>query len=115
MRFTNKFILPGYVIWASAILHLPVLALDFAAYGMAMIAVIAVYAVLGLGLTRGMRWVGWISFLVMLVGLVAALVGTMDNNGILSTLFAAILALDIAAALLLFRALWFKDPKPAQA
>lgn len=115
MRFTNKFVLPGYLIWASAVLHLPILAIAMATYGTTMLAAIIIYGALGFGLTRGMRWVGWISFLVMLVGIIAALVGMLDSLGIVSTLFTAILALDIAAALLLFRALWFKDPKPVQA
>lgn len=83
-----------------------------AAFGDTMIMGVtgALYIVIGMGLTRGMRWLGYFAFLFMIFGSMLAY-GFMTVAPAPQWVTLTIIALDLLAAVNLFVAIW-KAPAP---
>ncbi|KMK67227.1 hypothetical protein [Puniceibacterium sp. IMCC21224] len=95
-----------------AVLHLPVLVLNWRDYGAQTIFVILVLAALGMGLILRMRWVAYLAFIATLGSVTAALAGALSEFSLVALAFWAIAVIDVIAAAVLFGMLW---TKPAQA
>ena len=98
----------GVLVMASGLLHLPFfLIAGTGAFAAALAWIGVVWLVLGFGIWR-LRWrlLAWLGFLAMLFGGVAAYAGTGYAVGNAVWLFAAIAAVDLLAAFLLFLTLW---------
>ena len=64
------------------------------------------YVALAAGLARGKLWVAWIALICMLGGAAGSIVELFNPSSVPVWVFQAILALDFAAALALFGAIW---------
>ncbi|WP_163851385.1 hypothetical protein [Pseudooceanicola aestuarii] len=111
MHHDIRYRLAAGLMGLSAVIHLPVAALDFASYGVSMIVGAALWSVLGLGVWRGWRWCAWLGFLGLAFGLSVAIAGAMGTFGLLATLFLAMALTDLAGAAVLFTLLW-RAPGP---
>lgn len=94
------------LLFLSAALHLPVLALAPQSYAPQAFVATVLWAAFGFGLLHGFRWVAYLAFLGMLAGLVFALGAAMSTFGLTSVLFWLIFVVDLVAALALFGLLW---------
>lgn len=94
-------------VFISAALHLlPAVLTGFAAEGVTLLAPAVVYALLALGLRRGVFGTAWLSFLVMLFGSGSAILALYAPSSVPAWVFAAILAANLCAAATLFVAIW---------
>ena len=64
------------------------------------------YAALAAGLARGKIWIAWIALICMLGGSAGSIVELFNPSSVPVWVFQAILAMDLAAALALFGAIW---------
>ena len=65
-----------------------------------------IYIVLAAGLSRGKIWVAWIALLCMIGGSAGTIVELFNPSAVPQWVFQGILATDLAAALVLFGAIW---------
>ena len=97
----------GYLILLSAVLHVAGVALaGFSAGTLVLILPALTYVVLYVGLARGWMPVAWLAFVAMLVGAAGAVAELAGVPIISSWVLWGILAADLAAAGLIFAAIW---------
>lgn len=105
----------SYLIWLSAALHLAGIALGgFGAEALKLLAPAALFALLGFLLWRGLRGVGWAALVLLLGSAAAALGNAVAPGAVPEALFAAICAVNLVAAAVVFLRLWRGRP-PAEA
>jgi len=95
-----------FVFFSAALHLLPAVLTGFAAGGVTLLAPVVVYALLALGLRRGVFLTAWLSFLVMLFGSGFAISSLYAPSSGPAWVFAAILATNLCAAATLFVAIW---------
>lgn len=105
-RNERKYHAAAILLFLSAALHLPVLALAPQSYAPQAFVATVLWAAFGFGLLHGFRWVAYLAFLGMLAGLVFALGAAMSAFGLISVLCWLIFVVDLVAALALFGLLW---------
>lgn len=97
----------GALILLSAILHVVgVVLAGFPGLTAFFLGVAVFYCCLALGLFRGMMVVAWAAFICMLGGAAGALAELVGGSAVPAPILWGILAADVAAALLLFGAIW---------
>lgn len=101
----------GYLLLVSAALHVVGVALAGFSEAALLLAPVAVYVVLFAGLARGMMWVAWLAFVAMLVGSAGAIAELNVPSPLPAPVLWGILAADLAAAVLLFGAIWRGRPE----
>jgi len=104
----------GYFLLASAGLHVIGWVLSgFAFDSLFLLLPPVIYILLFAGLARGMMWVAWVAFLCMLGGAAGTIAELNSASAVPDWVLWGILGADLAAAVLLFAAIWM-GPKAAK-
>ncbi len=103
----NTLRLAAVFVFLSAALHIgaPVVG-GFTSQALMLIPYGILFALIGLGLLRGMRWLAWITFFGTLIGGIAALNGMMGLSAVPGWWYALIMTTDWLAAAILLIHLW---------
>ncbi len=99
----------GYLLLVIAGLHLGGAVLSGAASGgLFHLTAAAVYVLLAAAVARGMVWVAWIAFIAVIAGTAVAIAGLNGPSPVAKWLLWGILTGNVAAAVVLFGAIWSK-------
>lgn len=96
----------GNFVLISALLHvIGVIFAGFAGPSLFFLGVAVIYALMGLGLRRGLPYLRYLAFIIMLVGIVAA-IATLGRGLFADWVLWGIVLADLFAALALFINIW---------
>ena len=97
----------GILLLISAALHvIGVVLAGFSPDALILLVPAAFYLFLVAGLSRGIMWIAWLAFICMLGGAAGALAAIYGGWSIPAWVFVGIFMADLAAAVLLFLAIW---------